>query len=67
MSTAAKTRVVGESVPRKEGVDKLLGRAENFIANGATTEAKDILTQIVEKFPDTNAAKTAKEKVAQIR
>ena len=27
MSTAAKTRVVGESVPRKEGVDKLLGRA----------------------------------------
>jgi predicted esterase len=47
--------------------DKLLVRAENFIANGATSEAKDILTQIVEKFPDTNAAKTAKEKVAQIR
>ena len=27
MTTAAKTRIVGESVPRKEGVDKLLGRA----------------------------------------
>ena len=27
MSTAAKTRIVGSSVPRKEGVDKLLGRA----------------------------------------
>ena len=27
MSTHAKTRIVGASVPRKEGVDKLLGRA----------------------------------------
>src|SRR6516162_4608572 len=27
MSTAATTRIVGASVPRKEGVDKLLGRA----------------------------------------
>ncbi|HTW78319.1 MAG TPA: xanthine dehydrogenase family protein molybdopterin-binding subunit [Terracidiphilus sp.] len=27
MSTAAKTRIVGASVPRKEGVDKLVGRA----------------------------------------
>jgi len=27
MSTSAKTRIVGASVPRKEGVDKLLGRA----------------------------------------
>jgi CO/xanthine dehydrogenase Mo-binding subunit len=27
MSTAAKTRIVGAPVPRKEGVDKLLGRA----------------------------------------
>ncbi len=27
MSTSAKTRIVGEPVPRKEGVDKLLGRA----------------------------------------
>ncbi len=27
MSTPAKTRIVGTSVPRKEGVDKLLGRA----------------------------------------
>src|SRR5580698_2882007 len=27
MSTHAKTRIVGASVPRKEGLDKLLGRA----------------------------------------
>ena len=27
MSTPATTRIVGASVPRKEGVDKLLGRA----------------------------------------
>ena len=27
MSTHATTRIVGASVPRKEGVDKLLGRA----------------------------------------
>ena len=27
MSTKAKTRIVGAPVPRKEGVDKLLGRA----------------------------------------
>ncbi len=27
MTTHAKTRIVGNSVPRKEGVDKLLGRA----------------------------------------
>src|ERR1700721_4194882 len=27
MSAHAKTRIVGSSVPRKEGVDKLLGRA----------------------------------------
>ena len=27
MSTPAKTRIVGTSVPRKEGVDKLLGAA----------------------------------------
>ena len=25
MSTSAKTRIVGSSVPRKEGVDKLMG------------------------------------------
>jgi CO/xanthine dehydrogenase Mo-binding subunit len=28
MSTHAKTRIVGASVPRKEGVDKLMGRAQ---------------------------------------
>ena len=27
MSTKAKTRIVGSPVPRKEGVDKLTGRA----------------------------------------
>ena len=27
MSTPSTTRIVGASVPRKEGVDKLLGRA----------------------------------------
>ena len=27
MTANAKTRIVGDSVPRKEGVDKLLGRA----------------------------------------
>jgi len=27
MSTSAKTRIVGSPVPRKEGVDKLMGRA----------------------------------------
>ncbi len=27
MNTSAKTRIVGSPLPRKEGVDKLLGRA----------------------------------------
>ena len=27
MSATAKTRIVGASVPRKEGIDKLVGRA----------------------------------------
>jgi predicted esterase len=47
--------------------DKLLARAENFMANGATAEAKEIFVQIVDKFPDTSAAKTAKEKAAQLK
>jgi CO/xanthine dehydrogenase Mo-binding subunit len=46
MSTSAKTRIVGASVPRKEGVEKLLGRARyvddmerNGMWHGATVRS----------------------------
>lgn len=47
--------------------DKLLKRADNFLRNGANDEAKDILAEIVEKYPDTDAAKQAKSKAAELK
>ena len=47
--------------------DKLLKRANNFISNGANDEAKEILTELIQKFPDTDAAKLAKSKVGALK
>lgn len=47
--------------------EKLLKRANNYISNGANDEAKEILTELIEKFPDTEAAKQAKSKVGALK
>ena len=47
--------------------EKLLKRADNFLRNGADDEAKELLAEVIQKFPDTDAAKTAKSKVAGMK
>jgi predicted esterase len=47
--------------------EKLLKRADNFLRNGANDEAKEILSEVIQKFPDTDAAKQAKSKVSLLK
>lgn len=47
--------------------EKMLKRANNYLSNGANDEAKAILTELIQKFPDTDAAKQAKLKVSALK
>lgn len=48
---------------RKREAEKLMRQAENFLRNRMEAEAKAILDQVVEKYPETDAGERAKAKV----
>jgi hypothetical protein len=43
--------------------ERLLKMAENFLVNGARSMAKAKFQEVVDKYPDTEAAKTARRKL----
>lgn len=57
---------VGAAIQQDEAL-KLLNRAENLIRNEALGEAKELLLEIAQKFPDCDAGKRAKEQAAKMR
>jgi tetratricopeptide (TPR) repeat protein len=51
----------------EEARPKMLRKANNFLSNGMNSQAQAIFNKIIKKYPDSEEAKEAREKLAEIK